>query len=230
MIKIENEKNGLIQSQKSLYGRIKRINCLFKIHFWSLVLSFSFAMVNVILWTSLLFSGQVKTELLQRYGLFGIIITVIQTTVLFILIIQIAVQIFFYRKFIIRGNISLKKTKVDKKTQNGLYSGIIPYINNFYAFFNRYSKEKTKLSKLVTIFLFFNSFWGIYVIIIFSSLLDAENGNFLTTFSMAILFLLMVIFWIINFITSLKIRNEIMKWEKVFPKLEEWAQELEENQ
>ena len=230
MIKIENEKNGLIQSQKSLYGRIIRLNHLFKIHFWSLVLSFLFAMVNVILWTSLLVSGQVKTELSQRYGLFGIIVTIIETTVLFILIIQIAVQIFFYRKFIIRGNISLKKTKGDKKTQNGLYSGIIPYINNFYAFFNRYSKEKTKLSTLVTIFLFFNSFWGIYVIIIFSSLLDAENGNFLTTFSMAILFLLMVTFWIMNFITSLKIRNEIVKWESLFPKLEEWAQEIEENQ
>ena len=228
MIKIENEKNGLIQSQESLYGRIRRINHLFKIHFSSLVLSFLFAMGNVILWTYLLVSGQVKTELSQRYGLFGIIVTIIQTIVLFILIIQIGIQILFYRKFIIRGNNSLKQSKDNRETRNALYSGIAPYISNFYAFFNRYSKEKTNLSKLVSIFLYFNSFWGFYVIIIFTSLLDADNGNFSITFLMVILFLLMVIFWIMNLMTSFKIRSEIMKWEKLFPKLEEWAQELEQ--
>ncbi len=27
--------------------------------------------------------------------------------------------------------------------------------------------------------------------------------------------------------TSFKIKSEVVKWEKLFPKLEEWAQELE---
>ncbi len=31
-----------------------------------------------------------------------------------------------------------------------------------------------------------------------------------------------------SLITSIKIRDVIMKWEHLFPKLEEWAQELEQ--
>ena len=38
----------------------------------------------------------------------------------------------------------------------------------------------------------------------------------------------MVGFWLLNFITSIKISNEVVKWEKLFPKLEEWAQGLEQ--
>ena len=45
---------------------------------------------------------------------------------------------------------------------------------------------------------------------------------------MTILFLSMVGFWLLNFITSIKISNEVVKWEKLFPKLEEWAQGLEQ--
>ena len=53
MDKIENEKNRLIQSQKSLYSKLRRINQLFKNHFSSLILFFLFALVVAILWTYL---------------------------------------------------------------------------------------------------------------------------------------------------------------------------------
>ncbi len=237
MEKIENKKNGLIQSQKSLYTKLKRINHLFKIHFSSLTLFFLFALGFIILWTYLLVTGQTTTDLAQRYGLFGTIVTIILTTVLSLLIIQIGIQIIFYGLFIIKGNRSLKQDKGDKRTRTALYHGIVPYITNFYAFFNRYSKEKffnhyskekTTLVKLVRTFLFFNFFSGFYVIFLFTRFLDTGNGNFSINISMVILFLSMLFFWLMNLMTSFKIRNEIVKWEKLFPKLEEWAQELEQ--
>ena len=135
MEKIENEKNGLIQSQKSLYTKLKRINQLFKIHFLSLTLLFLFALGLIILWTYLLVIGQTTTDISQRYGLFGTIVTIFLTTVLFLLIIQIGIQIIFYGSFIIRGNRSFKQAKGNKNTRTALYDGIIPYIANFYAFF-----------------------------------------------------------------------------------------------
>jgi len=121
MEKIVNEKNGLIQSQKSLYIKLKRINQLFKIHFSSLILFFLFALVFIILLTYLLVTGQVTTGISQRYGLFGIIVTIFMTTVLYLLITQIGVQIIFYSLFIIRGNRSLKQVKGNKETQTALY-------------------------------------------------------------------------------------------------------------
>ena len=225
MEKIENEKKGLIQNQKSLYTKLKRINQLFKIHFSSLILLFLFALGFIILWIYLLVTGQTTTDLSQRYGLFGTIVTIILTTVLSLLIIQIGIQIIFYGLFIIRGNRSLKQG--DKKTRTALYDGIVPYIANFYAFFNRYSKEKTTLIKLVSTFLFLNFISGFYIIFLFTRLLGAGNGNFLINFCMVILFLSMLVFWLMNLMTSIKIRSEVVKWEKLFPKLEEWAQELE---
>jgi len=228
MEKIENEKNGLIQSQKSLYTKLQRINQLFKIHFSSLILLFLFALGFIILWTYLLVIGQTTTGLIQRYGLFGTIVTIILTTVLFLLIIQIGIQIIFYGLFIIRGNRSLKQAKGDKKTRSALIDGIVPYITNFYAFFNRYSKEKTTLIKLVNTFLFFNFISGFYVVFLFTRFLDAGNVNDLINICMVVLFLSMLVFWLINLMTSFKIRKEIVKWEQLFPKLDEWAQELEQ--
>ena len=227
MKKIENEKNGLIRSQKALYTKLKRINKLFKIHFSSLILFFLFAIGFIILWTYLLITGQITFELSQRYGLFGTIVTIIQLVVLSLLIIQIGIQIFFYGKFVIRGNYSLKQTKVDKGTRKALYNGIVPYINNFYAFFNRYSKEKTNLSKLVSTFLFANFLSGFFVVFLFTRLLNGENTHSLLFLCMTILFLSMLFCWIVIFMTLIKIKKEIVKWEKIFPKLEEWAQELE---
>jgi hypothetical protein len=37
----------------------------------------------------------------------------------------------------------------------------------------------------------------------------------------------MLAFWLISLITSIKIKNEVDKWEYLFPSLEEWAEELE---
>ena len=228
MNKTENKKNGLIQSQKSLYTKFKRINRLFIIHFSSLTFFFLFALGFIILWTYLLVTGQATTDIAQRYGLFGTILTIFLTTVLSLIIIQIGIQIIFYGLFIIKGNRSLKQDKGDKKTRTALSDGIVPYITNFYAFFNRYSKEKTTLVKLVRTFLFFNFISGFYVIFLFTRFLDAGNGNFSINISMVILFLPMLFFWLMNFVTSFKIRNEIVKWEKLLPKLEEWAQDLEQ--
>jgi len=228
MEKTENKKNGLIQSQKSLYTKLKRINRLFKIHLSSLTLFFLLALGFIILWTYLVFTGQTIPELAQIYGLFGTIVTIILTTVLSLLIIQIGIQIIFYGLFIIKGNRSLKQNRSDKKTRTALYNGIVPYITNFYAFFNRYSKQKTTLVKLVRTFLFFNFFSGFYVVFLFTRFLDTGNGNISVNISMVILFLSMLFFWLMNLMTSFKIRNEIVKWEKLFPKLEEWAQELEQ--
>ena len=228
MEKLENEKNGLIQSQKSLYPKLKRINKLFKIHFSMLTLLFLFAIGFMILWTYLLITGQTTMVLSQRYGLFGTIVDIFITAVLSILIIQIGIQIIFYGLFIIRGNRSLKQAKGDEETRTALYNGIVPYITNFYAFFNRYSKKKTNLSKLVSTFLFLNFISGFFVIFLFTRLLNVENANPILGVSMVILFLSILVFWLINLMTSNKIRREIAKWEKLFPKLEEWVQELEQ--
>jgi hypothetical protein len=228
MKNIINEENGLIQSQKTLYEKFKRINKLFKIHFSSLSLLFLFALGFISVWTYLLITGQASTDLSQRYGLFGNIVTTIMTVVLFILIIQIGFQIYIVSVFLIKGTRSLKQAKGKEETKTALYKGIVPYITNFYTFFNRYSKEKTNLVMLVRTFLFFNFFSGFLGIFLFTRLLNAEFINEPFLFCMFILFMAMLVFWLVNLMTSIKIRNEVIKWENLFPKLEEWAQNLEE--
>ena len=154
--------------------------------------------------------------------------TILITSVLSLLIIQIGIQIIFYGLFIIRGNRSLKQPKGDKTLKTTPYDGIVPFITNFYAFFKRYSKEKTTLVKLVKTFLFFNFFFGFLVIFLFTRILDTGSANDLINITMVIIFLLLLTFWLISLMTSFKIQKEIDRWEKLFPKLEEWAQELEQ--
>jgi len=228
MNKTENKENGLIQSQRSLYTEFKRINRLFKIHFSSLTLLFLLALGYIILWTYLVFTGQTIPELSQIYGLFGTIVTILITSVLSLLIIQIGIQIIFYGLFIVRGNRSLKQTKEDKTPRTAPYEGIVLYITNFSAFFSRYSKQKTTLVKRVQTFLFFNFFSGFFVVFLFTRILDTGSANVLINISMVIIFLLLLFFWLISLMTSFKIQKEIVRWEKLFPKLEEWAQELEQ--
>jgi flagellar basal body-associated protein FliL len=226
MEKTENKENGLIQSQRSLYTKFKRINRLFKIHISSLTLLFLLALGYIILWTYLVFTGQTIPELSQIYGLFGTIVTIFLTTVLSLLIVQIGIQIIFYGLFIIRGNRSLKQTKEDKTPRTTPYDGIVPYITNFYAFFNRYSKQKITLVKRVKTFLFFNFFSGFLVVFLSTRILDTGSANVLINISMVIIFLFLLFFWFMSLMTSFKIQKEIVRWEKLFPKLEEWAQEL----
>ena len=228
MNKTENKTNDLIMSQRSLYTEFNRINRLFKIHFSSLTLLFLLALGYIILWTYLVFTGKTIPELSQRYGLFGTIVDILSTSALFILIIQIGIQISFYGLFVIRGNRSLKRNKGDKTPGAALYDGIVPYITNFYAFFNRYSKQKTTLVTLVKTFLFFNFLSGFFVVFLLTRNLDTGSANISLSVFMVILFLLLVFFWLISLTTSVKIQKEIVKWEKLFPKLEEWAQELEQ--
>jgi hypothetical protein len=228
MNKTENKKNGLIQSQRSLYTKFKSINCLFKIHLSSLTLLFLLALGYIILWLYLVFTGQTIPELSQIYGLFGTIVTILITSVLSLLIIQIGIQIIFYGLFIIRGNRSLKQTKDDKIPRTASYNVIVPFITNFYAFFNRYSKQKTTLVKRVKTFLFLNFFSGFLVIFLSTRILDTGSANVLINVSMVIIFLLLLFFWLMSLMTSFKIQKEIDKWEKLFPKLDEWAQDLEQ--
>ncbi|NVM19556.1 MAG: hypothetical protein HWN80_17775 [Candidatus Lokiarchaeota archaeon] len=228
MEKTKNKENGLIRSQKSLYTKFKRINRLFKIHLSSLTLVFLLALGYIILWTYLVFTGQTIPELTQIYGLFGTIVTILITSVLSLLIIQIGIQIIFYGLFVIRGNRSLKQNKGEKIPKAAPYDGIVLYITNFYAFFNRYSKQKTTLVTRVKTFLFFNFFSGFFVIFLSTRILDTGSANVFINISMVIIFLLLVFFWLISLMTSFKIQKEIEKWEKLFPKLEEWAQELEQ--
>jgi hypothetical protein len=227
MEKIEHEKNNLVKSQKSLYDRLKRVNKLFNIHFISLTLLLISALGFSVFKIYLLGTGQSSTELSQRYGLFGDIMTIIQFTALFIFIIQIGYQIYFYFIFIIRGNRALKQIKNDSYKHINLFEGIVPYITNFYAFFKRYSKEKSNLIRLVITFLFFNFIAGFFIIFLSAILLDTTNTILFIDILNVILFFSIMASWLINLITSFKIRNEIVKWEKLFPKLDEWAQEIE---
>ena len=227
MNKTENKKNGLIQSQRSLYAKFKRINRLFKIHFLSLTLLNLLVLGYIILWIYLVFTGLSTPELPQRYGLFGTIVIILIASVVSLLTISIGVQLIFYGLFIIRGNRSLKQTKEDKTPRTTPYDGIIPYITNFYAFFNRYSKTKTTLVKRVKTFLFFNFFSGLLVITLLNQALYTGSANGSISFTMAIIYLIIFTFWMISLMTSFKIQKEIVRWEKLFPKLEEWAQELE---
>lgn len=228
MEKIIDEQNGLLQNQKSLYNRFKKINQLFKIHFSSLTLLFLFALGFIIIWTYLLSTGQATTDLSQRYGLFGNIMTMILTIALFILVIQIGFQIYIYGIFLIKGTRCLRQVEGKEETRMALYNGIVPYITNFYSFFQRFSKEKTNLALLVKTFLFFNFLSGFMGIFLFTRVLNAEFVPEPSLFCMFILFIAMFIFWLVNMSTSFKIRNEILKWKNLFPKIEEWAQEIEQ--
>ncbi len=108
MKRLQNNKNGIIQSQKLLYGKLRKLNQLFKIHFSFLFFFFLFCILNIILWSILFITGQLKFELTQIYGMFGTIVTFFQILVLFLLLIYIGIQIFFYALFIFRGVNSLK--------------------------------------------------------------------------------------------------------------------------
>ena len=219
----------LFERQRVLFEKLSKLNQLFKIHFSSLVLFFSFSTINTIFWMILLIIGQASPILPQRYGIFGIIVTFIMILVLFVLLTVLAIQIFYYSYFILRGNRSLKLVKNNKETNNSPYNGIVPYINNFYAFFNRYSEEKTNYSQLVFTFLLINFFLGFYIFFIATRFIDPSITILSVKICGPILFLLLVSFSIMNIIISLKINFKIRKWEDLFTKLEEWAQQLEHN-
>ena len=71
---------------------------------------------------------------------------------------------------------------------------------------------------------FISGFFGVFLI---TRLLNAQIPGSLLLTSMVMFLLLTLVFWLINLSTSIKIKNEVDKWEELFPKLEEWAQELE---
>ena len=228
MEKIEHEKNGLIQSQQLLYQKFKRINRLFKIHFSSLILYFLSASIFIIIWISNLITGQLSEHLYQIYGSLGIPWNIFLTSFVLISLIPILIQIYIYSLFLIKGTRCLKQVKGKKESKNALYRGLVPYIKNFYTFFNRYSKKRTNLSVLVKNFLAINFGLGYLSFIVLTGLFDFEIIKSFHILFMPTLFILMLASWIINLLTSISIGRSIVKWEKLFVSLEEWGQELKD--
>lgn len=223
-----NNKNGLIKSQKSLYLKFKRINRLFKVHFSSLILYFLSASIFIIIWIFKLITGQLSEQLYQIYGSFGIPWTTFLTLFVLISLIPFGIQIYIYSLFLIKGTRCLKQVKGKKESKNALYRGLVPYIKNFYTFFNRYSKKRTNLSVLVKSFLAINFGLGYLSFVILAGILDFDVIKSFHILYMPTLFILMLASWIINLLTSISIGRNIVKWEKLFVRLEKWGQELED--
>ncbi len=236
MKKVDNENNeneDLMMGQKSLLEKVIKINKLFRIHFCSLSLFLACSITSTIILMYSILTGQFIPTLVQRYALFGIVFTVLQLTVLNLMFIYLIFQISVYFSFVIRGNRSIKRIEQSNPNNDNLQSillhhGIVSYINNISTFFNRYSKEKTKLSDLVTIFLYMNFFFGYLIIFIYSSLGGIGDSTVLAEPFSAILFLALIISWLISFGTSFKIHKNILIWDKIIPKLDTWAQEIED--
>ncbi|MHA1107394.1 MAG: hypothetical protein ACTSPN_17020 [Promethearchaeota archaeon] len=228
MEKIEHEKNGLIQSQQSLYQKFKRINRLFKIHFSSLISYFLTASILISIWMHNLITGRLSEHLYQIYGSFGIPWNIFLTSFVLISLIPILILIYIYSLFLIKGTRCLKQVKGIKESKNALYRGLVPYIKNFYTFFNRYSKKRTNLSMLVKTFLAINFGLGYLSFVILTRLLDFEIIKSFHILFMPTLFILMLASLIINSLTSISIGRSIVKWENLFVSLEEWGQELKD--
>jgi len=228
MEKIENEDNGLIQSQKSLYLKFKRINRLFKVHFSSLILYFLSASILIIIWIYNLITGQLSEQLYQIYGSFGIPWTIFLSSFVLISLIPIGIQIYIYSLFLINGTRCLKQAKGKKESKNALYRGLVPYIKNFYTFFSRYSKKSRNLSMLVKYFLIINFALGYLSFLILAGILDFEIIKSFHILFMSTLSLLMLASWVINLLTSISIGRKTVKWEKLFVSLEDWGQELKD--
>ena len=172
----------------------------------------------------LFITGQIIPTLSQRYGVFGVVINTIQVVVLFIMFIYFIYQNIVYFSFIHRGNRSIRKIK---KTYSNIYSfesrlhqGIVSYVNNITSFFRPYSKEKKNLSDLVTVFLYANFLFSLYIIIIMVSLVGIGKTEMLNTPIDLTMFLITIICWLVSLRTSIKIRKNIITWEKIIPKLD----------
>ena len=232
MEEVEKENEDLKMSQQSLLEKVKKINKLFNIHFASLSLFLIISITNTIFLTCAILTGQFIPSLVQRYRLVGTVFNGIQIVVLFLIIIVFICHIVIYYSFVIKGNRSFKKIEKmdsnDENLQSILHHGIVSYVNNILSFFKRYSKEKKKLSDRVTIFLFIYFFLGYWIFFLYLSLGGIGDSNVLVEPFSVILFLAWVISWLVSFGISFKIRKNILTWEKIIPKLENWAQEIED--
>ena len=231
MKKAENENEDLRLSQQSLLEKLLKINRLFNIHFQSLGFFLTSSLAYSINLIYLFTTGQIAPTLAQRYGVFGIIINVIEVVVLIIMFIYFIYQNLVYYSFIRKGNRSIRKIKENYSNINSFqykfHLGIVSYVNNVTTFFKRYSKEKKNLSDLVTFFLYMNFLFGMYIIIIVFSLVEIGETTMVSSPFMLLFFLLTIICWLVSFGTSFKIRKNILIWEKIIPKLDSWAQEIE---
>jgi len=228
----ENENNELMISQRSLLKKIWKINRLFNIYFQSLTFFLLYSLFYSGYLLYLFITGQITPTLSQRYGVFGVVINTIQVVVLFIMFIYFIYQNFVYYSFMRRGKRAIRKIK---ETYSNIYSfeyrlhqGIVSYVNNITNFFKPYSKEKKNLSDTVTLFLYMNFIFSLYIIILMVSLAGIGETTLVDSPFMIFIFLTTVASWLVGFITSFKIRKNILKWEKIIPKLKIWAQELED--
>lgn len=228
----------LFKSQQNVLTKIQRNNQLFWLHFAALVLFLiSFVMLTVLLvffLYSLLLTGQLFSG--------NNLLLIVETLLLTVLNILLGLQVLLYGLFVINANRFLRKIEQTKLETDGftkdpstLYYGIVSYINNIYSFFSRDSTKETKLSQLVSSYYFSNfyRYHRISTLIAFITLILFPNVADLGATSsfwlplLAILFFTMVGSWILTWITSVKIKTNIQKWEAIFAKLESWAQHLE---
>jgi len=232
MKNVENENEDLMMSQLSLLEKVQKINKLFKIHFASLSLFLIISITSTIFLILAILTGQFFPTLVQRYKLVGTIFNGIQFVVLFLILFVFICHILIYFSFVIRGNRSIKKIEKtdsdDGNLQSIFHHGIVSYVNHILTFFKRYSKDKKKLSDLVTIFLFIYFFLGYWIIFLYSSLGGIGDSKVFGEPFSVILFLAWIISWLVSFGMSFKIRKKILLWEKIIPKLDTWAHELEE--
>ncbi len=233
------EKNGLATSQNQLKEHLLKLNKLFKHHFgWTLVY-FTLSLGVGIILIYAIFTDQIDTTFPDRYGLFGIIILIIQIIVIFILIGVIGAQVYFYGSFVKKENKIVKERLLvnsNKASSATKMYGIVPYVNTIVEFFNRYSKksdekqkngERAKLSTLVGLFLFMNIIIAFFVFFLSTRLINAGHLESTLEPIFAIVFVGMTITLLMNLGTSIKLRKAFELWESIFPELDSWAENLE---
>ncbi|MFX1537772.1 MAG: hypothetical protein ACFFDI_26540 [Promethearchaeota archaeon] len=171
------------------------------------------------------------------------LLLIVETLLLTVLNILIGLQVLLYGLFVIKanrflGNIKPANLELIGRTKgpSTLYYGIVSYINNMYSFFSRDSTKESKLSQLVSNY-YFSNFYRYHristliafiTLILFPSVVDLGATSYFWVPLLAILFFTMVGSWILTWITSVKIKTNIQKWEAIFAKLEAWAQHLED--
>ncbi|MFX1251922.1 MAG: hypothetical protein ACFFCZ_09960 [Promethearchaeota archaeon] len=232
--------DNLFKSQKNVLEKIQRNNQLFWLHFAALVL---FLISSVMLTLLLVFFLLTVLPIDQLFSGDNLLV-IVETLLLTVLNILIGLQVFLYGLFVIKVNRILQKIEQINLVTNGLtessstlYYGIVLYINNVYSFFSRNSIRETRLSQLVSSYYFSNfyRYHRISTLIAFITLILFPNVASLGVTSsfwvplLVILFFMMVGSWILTWITSVKIKTNIQKWEALFAKLEAWAQHLEDS-
>ncbi|NVM55325.1 MAG: hypothetical protein HWN66_16580 [Candidatus Helarchaeota archaeon] len=216
MNNLEPESDELLKSQQNLFEKIQHNNRLFRIHFNLLVIFLITSVLATILLIYSLFTS-LPTPL-SPYS-------IIQMILLIVMIIIIGFQIRFHSSFLVKANRSLRNIE---RAPSALYYGLTSYVNTLSSVFNP-SDIKKPLSQLLTYYLFSHLYLGFFTLFLFSNVADLANTDFPLEPVLAILYFIMLAIWFCIFISLMKIKKNVQKWEDKFTKLETWAQDLEED-